>query len=83
MNTQLTQRFDLLRAAIGLFVLLGVVLTAAGGYALFAPANVAISADLAVAILSGVSLVAFAALLTAWLHNTTGRRGRRQRRGSA
>ena len=83
MNTRLTQRFDLLRAVIGVYVVLGIVLTAGAGYALFQFANVSVSADLAVAVLSGVSLVAFAALLTAWLHNTTGRRGRRQRRGSA
>ncbi len=83
MTTQLTRRFDVLRAAIGLFVLLGVVLTAAAGYALLPAPNVAISADLAVAVLSGVSLVAFATLLTTWLHSTTDHRVRRQRRGSA
>jgi predicted anti-sigma-YlaC factor YlaD len=74
MNTRLTERFDVLRAAIGLFVVLGVVLTAVAGYALLAPASFAISADLAVSLLSGVSLLAFAVVLTMWLHNQMGRR---------
>ncbi|WP_128477195.1 hypothetical protein [Halorussus pelagicus] len=80
MSTPLTQRFDVLRAAIGLFVTLGVVLTGVAGYALFAPSNLSVSADVAVSVLSGVSLVAFAAVLTAWLNRST---GRRKRRGSA
>lgn len=80
MTARLTERFDLLRAAIGLFVVLGLVLTAVAGYAVLAPFDVNISTDLAVSVLSGISLLAFAVLLTAWLNEST---GRRKRRGSA
>lgn len=73
MTARLADRFDPLRAAIGLFVVLGVALTGVAGYAML-PANVSVSADLAVSLLSGVSLVAFAVLVTRWLHGQTERR---------
>lgn len=79
MTTRLSERFDLLRAAIGLFVVLGVVLTVGAGYAVLASTGFSLSADLAVSLLSGVSLVAFAALLTTWLR----RQGRQRPRRSA
>lgn len=74
MPTKLIERFDLLRAAIGLFVVLGVVLTALAGYTVLAPVGLSLSVDLAVSVLSGVSLLAFAAVLTMWLNRQTGRR---------
>jgi hypothetical protein len=74
MTSRLTERFDLIQAAIGLFVVLGVTLTAVAGYALLAPLNFAISTDLTVALLSGVSLLAFAVALTFWLSSKFGRR---------
>lgn len=74
MNVGLSERFDLLRAAIGLFVGLGVVLTALGVYVVLAFANISVPTNLVVSVLSGVSLVAFAALLTTWLHGQTSRR---------
>ncbi|WP_276299870.1 hypothetical protein [Halorussus lipolyticus] len=77
MTTKFTERFDPLRVAIGLFVVLGVVLTAVAGYAVLAPTGLTISADLAVSVLSGVSLAAFAVVLTMWLRNQMGRRPRR------
>ncbi|MFC7081587.1 hypothetical protein [Halorussus caseinilyticus] len=74
MTTKVSERFDLIRAAIGLFVVLGVVLTAVAGYALLPSVSVGISTDLAVSVLSGVSLVAFGVVLTMWLNRQTGRR---------
>lgn len=78
MNTRLTERFDLLRVAIGLFVVVGIALTAVAGYALLGTLGVTVTTSLAVAVLSGVSLLAFAVALTVWLNRGT--KGRKRRR---
>lgn len=76
--TTITERFDLLRVAIGLFVAVGIALTAVAGYALLSTVGVTVTADLVVAVLSGVSLLAFAVVLTVWLNLGTKDRKRRR-----
>jgi len=72
--TSVTERFDLLQAVIGLFTVVGVALTAVAAYALFDTFGVTLSTDLAVSVLSGVSLVAFLVVLSSWFYRDVGRR---------
>jgi hypothetical protein len=65
----LTQRIDPIKTAIGVFVVLGLVLTAVAGYAILAPAGASlalptISVGMAVSVLSSVSLVAFVVVVS-------------------
>lgn len=65
------ERFDLLRVAIAVFVLLGVALTGVAGFALWrlGGQGVTLSPGAAVSVLSGVSLIVFAVVLTKWVRS--------------
>lgn len=74
MNSTTTRRLDPLQAVIGLFVFLGVALTAVAGYAMVDTFGVTFTPDLAVAVLSAVSLAAFLAVTSSWFREDVGRR---------
>lgn len=76
----LAQRIDPLKIALGVFVVLGLVLTAVAGYAVLVPSGGSlavptITVGMAISVLSGVSLVAFVVILSkAFEHQIFGRK---------
>ncbi|WP_132058108.1 hypothetical protein [Halorussus amylolyticus] len=71
-----TTVIDPIKTALGVFVVLGVVLTGVAGYALLSTVGspVALSPGLAVALLSGGSLVAFVLVASKLFQRRTHRR---------
>lgn len=78
MTTNTTAKFDLLRFAIGLFVFLGIALTALGVYALLEPLGIVTSSGTAMMVVSGVLLMACALFVTTWLNWGGGSRAPRR-----